>query len=330
MTAGPGGLLMQPVDVRKLHEDAELEILERGSQLGIIGLSSVTAELVRLLGGAGLDRAVQAVYVSKNALGPGVLSVPVRPLESLLDDHPDVLVVASDDDKEDLLLQALPYISGTPKIIVAGYGHLRFREPLFEELTNDLLVPSIANGYPDCLVHVYQCLVNAAKLNLEGAVCEFGTFKGGTSVFMAKVAKRFGKSWPVISFDTFDGFPLRRSPLDMYAHPGAEFKDVEAVRTYTRAYGVKLIDGDICETAQKVANLDHVLTFIDTDNYSSGMAAIEAVRDRIMVGGAIVFDHFTGRDKFRYTLGERLAARTLLDDDRFFNLHGTGVFLRQR
>jgi hypothetical protein len=46
-------------------------------------------------------------------------------------------------------------------------------------------------------------------------------------------------------------------------------------------------------------------------------------------GGAIVFDHFTGTDRFRYTLGERIAGRVLLDDPRYFHLHGTGVFYRQ-
>ena len=48
-----------------------------------------------------------------------------------------------------------------------------------------------------------------------------------------------------------------------------------------------------------------------------------------MAGGAIVFDHFTGTGRFRYTLGERIAGRALLDDPRWFHLHGTGVFYRQ-
>jgi hypothetical protein len=43
----------------------------------------------------------------------------------------------------------------------------------------------------------------------------------------------------------------------------------------------------------------------------------------------IVFDHFTGTDRFRYTLGERIAGRALLDDPRWFHLYGTGVFYRQ-
>ena len=54
------------------------------------------------------------------------------------------------------------------------------------------------------------------------------------------------------------------------------------------------------------------------------------VRDRTVPGGAIVFDHFTGTDRFRYTLGERIAGRVLLDDPRWFHLHGTGVFYRQQ
>jgi hypothetical protein len=42
-----------------------------------------------------------------------------------------------------------------------------------------------------------------------------------------------------------------------------------------------------------------------------------------------VFDHVTGVDRFRYTLDERLAARPLMSDSRYFHLHGTGVFYRQ-
>jgi NTP pyrophosphatase (non-canonical NTP hydrolase) len=48
------------------------------------------------------------------------------------------------------------------------------------------------------------------------------------------------------------------------------------------------------------------------------------------VGGAIVFDHFTGVNRFRYALGERIAGGVLLEDSCYFHLHDTGVFYRQR
>lgn len=73
-----------------------------------------------------------------------------------------------------------------------------------------------------------------------------------------------------------------------------------------------------------------MLSFIDTDNYTSARAALEVVQDRTVVGGAIVFDHYTGAGHFRYTLGERIAGSVLLEDSRYFHLHDTGVFYRQR
>jgi hypothetical protein len=89
----------------------------------------------------------------------------------------DVIVVASDDQKEELLEAAMPFILGTPKVIVSGYGHLQFRDPLFNGELAQLLVPSFANGYPNTLTHLYQCLANGARLGLEGVVAEFGMFK---------------------------------------------------------------------------------------------------------------------------------------------------------
>jgi O-methyltransferase len=71
-----------------------------------------------------------------------------------------------------------------------------------------------------------------------------------------------------------------------------------------------------------------VLTFIDTDNFTAARAAIQVIQDRTVPGGAIVLDHFAGVDRFRYTLGERIAAKALLDDIRYLNLHGTGVLYR--
>ena len=108
------------------------------------------------------------------------------------------------------------------------------------------------------------------------------------------------------------------------------FTDLPAVRRYLADRKIEIIPGDIVETSRRLEGEDLVLTFIDTDNYTSAKAALGVVEDRTLVGGAIVFDHFTGVDRFRYTLGERIAAYPLLDDSRYFNLHGTGVFYRQR
>jgi hypothetical protein len=316
-------------DYAKLLEDTERELLADARRAGLLGLTPVTLRLLASLAPSGLNSAIEAIYVPQVAGAPSTLAVPVRPFSALRETRCDVLVVAADVEKEDLLCAALPFIAGTPKVIVAGYGHLRFRDALFDQEQAQLLVPSLANGYPNSLVHLYQCLVNAARLSLAGAVAEFGMFKGGTTMFLSRIIERLGAAWPVIGFDTFGGFPPRHSPLDMYEHPDCVFTDLAAVQRYLDGRDIEIVPGDIAATCARLEGEDLVLTFIDTDNYTPALAAIEVARERTVRGGAIVFDHFTGTDRFRYTLGERLVGSVLLDDHRYFHLHGTGVFYRQ-
>jgi O-methyltransferase len=320
---------MRDEDYAKLLEDIERELLAGAGPAGVLGLTPVTMRLLASLSASGLVRSVEAVYAPPIGAACPLLSVPVRPFRALSQAKCGVLVVAADAEKEDLLCAALPFISGTPKVIIAGYGHLGFRDKAFEEEQAQLLVPSLANGYPHSLVHLHQCLVNAARLGLSGVVAEFGMFKGGTTMFLSRVIQRLGASWPVIGFDTFGGFPPRRSPLDMYDHPDCVFTDLAAVRRYLDERDIEIIAGDIADTCTRLEGEDLVLSFIDTDNYTPAKAALDVVRERTVVGGAVVFDHFTGTGRFRYTLGERIAGRVLLEDPRYFHLHGTGVFYRQ-
>jgi len=321
---------MRDEDYAKLLEDTEQELLAGAGPVGVLGLTPVTLRLLASLAPSGLGRAVAAVYApaADDACPP--LSVPVRPFQALSEATCGVLVVAADVEKEDLLCAALPFIADTPKVVVAGYGHLGFRDAAFDQELAQLLVPSLANGYPHSLVHLYQCLANAARLGLTGVVAEFGMFKGGTTMFLSRLIERLGKNWPVIGFDTFGGFPPRRSPFDMYDHPGCVFTDLAAVRRYLDGRDIEIVSGDIADTCGRLEGEDVVLSFIDTDNYTPARAALHVVRERTVPGGAIVFDHFTGTSRFRYTLGERIAGRVLLDDPRWFHLHGTGVFYRQR
>jgi O-methyltransferase len=319
---------MRDEDYAKLLEDTEQELLAGAGPARVLGLTPVTLRLLASLAPSGLGRAVEAVYAPAADASPP-LSVPVRPFQALSEAKCSVLVVAADVEKEDLLCAALPFITGTPKVVVAGYGHLGFRDAAFDQELAQLLVPSLANGYPHSLVHLYQCLANAARLGLCGVVAEFGMFKGGTTMFLSRLIERLGRSWPVIGFDTFGGFPPRRSPLDMYDHPGCVFTDLAAVRRYLDGRDIEIMSGDIADTCGRLEEEDLVLSFIDTDNYTPARAALDVVRERTVPGGAIVFDHFTGTSRFRDTLGERIAGRVLLDDPRWFHLHGTGVFYRQ-
>lgn len=319
---------MHDDDLTKLTADLEAELLNGATAAAILGATPTALRLLGRLAATGLDTCIHGIYTDRHAIPP--LRVPVRPLQELRNDRFDVVAVAEDADKEALLQAALPYLNGTPKVLVAGYRHLAYRDPVYHRELAGLLVPSLANGYPNTLPHLHQCLVNAARLGLHGVVAEFGMHRGGTTMFLSRIIERLGTDWPIIGFDTFDGFPPRGSPLDMYDHPDCVFTDLDAVRRYLADRAVEIVAGDIAVTARRLETEKMICTFVDTDNYTPAQAAIAVVQERTVVGGAIVFDHFTGVDRFRYTLGERMAALPLLEDPRYFHLHGTGVFYRQR
>lgn len=294
----------------------------------IVGHTPATYELLRLFHSTGQSRRLIGVFDAKIASDdaePGF-----RPLGALRGQNPSYVAIAVDEQKQELLASLEGLVPVATKLLFAGQGQYNFRDEAFTRVGREMLVPSFATGYPNTLIHLYECLRNAARLGLEGVVVEFGMFKGGTTMMLSRFVKALGQDWPVIGFDTFAGFPPKRSLFDMYDHPDCHFDDLESVRRLVDGHGIEVVPGDIVETVERLRDERIVLAFVDTDNFTPASAAVAAVQERVLVGGAIVFDHYTGRKRHRYTLGERMAAQPLEVDRRYFNLHDTGVFLRQQ
>jgi O-methyltransferase len=314
-------------DVDALMAQLRLELFRSPalSRVGIVGSTPLSSGLIDRLNRMQCGNVVCGVYASTRSgqIGP----LPVKPIEQLKEDQPEIVVVASDRDKEDLIVEAVPFLLPKTRLVIAGYSHLEFVDPVYADAVASCFVESLANGYRNSLVHIFQCLKNAARLQLRGIVAEFGMFKGGTTMLMAQFIERLGAKWRIYGFDSFNGFPPPRSPLDMYSYPGCTFLDVGMVRRLCEKSDIEVVVGDIVETVNRIRGMPIVLAFVDTDNYSPARAILEVIQDQVVAGGAIIFDHFTG--KGLYTLGERMAAKTLLDDSRYFNLHETGVFLKQ-
>lgn len=323
-----GPLEMDRADFRGLLEEVR-KSLAAGSTIALLGRTGVCDQLIIELGEHRQLSGIEAVYCDAQEDPGAADGIRFLPLSRLSQSKADVLVVAHDVRKEELLWAALPHISGCPKVVIAGHAHFAFRDTMFAHEVAALPVPSLANGYPNSLVHIYECLKNAVRLKLDGIVVELGMFRGGTTMFLSRIIERLGVSWKIIGFDTFEGSPARISALDMYDHEDLRVNDLAAVREYLKGRNVEIIPGNIVETCKRLRDERLVLSFFDTDNYSPATAALSIIRERTVVGGAIVFDHFTGVDRFKYALGERMAAKVLLEDPRYFNLHGTGVFLRQ-
>ena len=82
-------------------------------------------------------------------------------------------------------------------------------------------------------------------------------FKGGTTMLISRFIEAIGATWKVYGFDTFDGFPPRRSPLDMYDHPDCVFLDGDRVRAMFAGRNVEIVAGDVVETVGVLANEEH-------------------------------------------------------------------------
>lgn len=315
-------------DATKLKMRLRDEVVARppGIKVAIVGWTSAAIEIatdpIFSFGGALLS----GIFVPGK---PTMLS-SVRPLDELATEQPDIVVIADDMGKESLLEAVAALLPPETKLLIGGFSHFTFQDEIFDRVRGELLIPSFANGYQHSLVHIYQCLQNAHRLGLKGVVAEFGMFKGGTTMLISKFIEEMGADWKVYGFDTFSGFPPRRSALDMYAHPDCVFLDVDLVKAVFSGRNVEVVEGDVVQTVSRLQDQDLVLSFVDTDNFSSASAVIRVIAERTVVGGAVVFDHWTGHDRHLDTIGERIAAKALAADERYFNLHGTGVFLRQR
>jgi predicted O-methyltransferase YrrM len=302
--------------------------IERNARrIALLGWTPATAAARDALITAGLGDRVVGVF----DLDPPNASAasPMSDLASI--DH-DLLVVGVDAAKADLLLAYRDLVgerTPPPDVVLAGTGHLAFRDAEFAQLNAPALVPSYATGSPHTREHLFKCLRAAAANGLRGAIVEFGAFKGGTTAWLARVATHLGlDSSRVIGFDSWAGFPPRRSVLDLYEHPRCVFTDLDAVRAYVEPFGVQLIAGDIAETYTELEGEPLLLCFFDTDNYTPARAALELCARQLVVGGSIVFDHVATTPEYVETLGERIAAYEVLGPAGFLHLHNTGVFTK--
>jgi O-methyltransferase len=329
---------MPEKDLEKLVEDAVHEVLSSGKRIRVLGLSETTGRFLRAMKNFGLVHMVKSVHVENPTIS-NILGTPVWEMSMLSSLAPDeVIVVAADAKKEQLLRLALPHVerstNPTPKVVVAGYAHYKYADPDFHELRLDLLVESLANGHPNNLIHIWECLKNAAKLGLKGSVAEFGIYQGGTTMLISRAIEKLGQDWQVFGFDNFAGFPPKKSMLDMYDDPGCAFASLEDVTSYlSNRKNVTIVAGDICETAKStLSRKPLVLSFCDTDNYTASLAGAKIAMQQTVLGGAVMFDHVSGTDRFRYTLGEKMAAKDsgIMDSPDWFHLFDTGVFLKQR
>lgn len=131
-----------------------------------------------------------------------------------------------------------------------------------------------------------------------GHVVEFGSYRGGSAMFMARVLAETNPAATVYAFDTFAGMPAADSRVD--AHRKGDFADVDvaeirAAIAAQRLTNLELVIGTFENTAATaLARIGPVaLAHIDSDIHSAIVFAYDAVKRHMVRGGYVVFDDAT-------------------------------------
>jgi predicted O-methyltransferase YrrM len=132
----------------------------------------------------------------------------------------------------------------------------------------------------------------------HGHIIEYGSYRGGSAIFMAYVAQRLHPGMKVFALDTFEGMPTTDKAVD--AHNAGDFAGVDLDQLRARIEALKLdnlvlVKGPFENTHDQVMGAASTvrMAHIDCDIASSVKYSYEAVRPHMVPGGYIVFDDAT-------------------------------------
>lgn len=206
------------------------------------------------------------------------------------------------------MFQALPDIDVEPgvrrgRVPREGYqrgwglqfGDLRPKvesEPLYaDSLARTGLKSWIA---PEKRANIYLILTRFLPSLPDRSVVEFGSFQGGTAVFMALVLRDVAPEAKIYALDTFGGMPETDRSID--AHHAGDFSETSFEGLCRRIDALKLdnlipVRGLFQDTFPALATTGKFgLAHIDADIYASVKYAQDAVWPRMTRGGYVVYD----------------------------------------
>jgi predicted O-methyltransferase YrrM len=179
------------------------------------------------------------------------------------------------------------------------FGGLRARvlaDPLYQEayeISRDRTIMSEENR-----MNIFLLLRFHLDQIQFGHIVEYGSYLGGSAIFMAYIVQKLYPGMRVYALDSFEGMPSTDKNVD--AHNKRDFSDtdVDTLQAYLdklRLDNLVLIKGFFEKTSDGVmAQAGNIgLAHIDCDIASAVQYSYESVRPFMVDGGYIVFDDAT-------------------------------------
>jgi O-methyltransferase len=177
------------------------------------------------------------------------------------------------------------------------------------DIRNDLEFGSIAKKTVECqrsylyydrLWTLYQMMKNIQRIidySEKINMVEVGVYKGGTSFFIASIAKKIGfNSFNLYCFDTFEGHKqedIIREHDSYQKEKKFSDTDFEAVKDFLGVFTeIIMYKGKFQDTSKNIENLHFHFVHLDIDIYLPTLFALNFFNSHMESGGIIVIDDY--------------------------------------
>jgi len=167
--------------------------------------------------------------------------------------------------------------------------------------------------------------------HVPGDFLEAGVWRGGAAMMMRAVLKAHDVSdRRVIAADTFSGMPEGGDPNDTAAH----LRKIEAfavpldeVKSTFHRYGllddrVIFVEGDFTTTLMSVPTNCLAILRLGGDTFSSARSALDALYDRLSLGGSVILDDYFLFGDYRRAIDEFRAEHEILEPIVRIDMYG--------
>jgi predicted O-methyltransferase YrrM len=161
----------------------------------------------------------------------------------------------------------------------------------FSPLAKQVMDEGRAGMHFDRLYTLWQTAL-AAPQGLP--IVEVGSYKGGSSKFIAETLRQAGQSPRFYVCDTFQGH-ARIDPVIDGVQSDEGFRDTsaESVREYLAGYpNIEIVVGDIVETSAQLKEPQYGFVHIDVDVYPPTAFCLSYFAPRLAPGAMIVVDDY--------------------------------------
>jgi predicted O-methyltransferase YrrM len=163
--------------------------------------------------------------------------------------------------------------------------------PDFGALARQVMEEGRVGMHFDRLYTLWQAVQRAPR---GLPVVEVGSYKGGSSKFIAEALRRAGQSPRFYVCDTFSGHARLDPAIDgVQSDEGFRDTSADSVRAYLADYpNVELVVGDIVETSARLTEPAYGFVHVDVDVYPPTTFCLDFFSTRLAPGAWMVVDDY--------------------------------------